>query len=331
MPDNRSTSSVGEDIGNISLSCQNVQQCQENESCSTSSLGGDSNVLDNILLASDNITRPPSTVSNLSSLLGENDFVASPNIIYKANAVELTSRHDKKYQSTPTSNKENFPFGLVDISLKPANHALLGLLDNTSVINQLSPKDFDKTLTSNNTTDHDITITNTLLNQREMGNQLDESDTSTHKYKIEITIEPESPEAESNNPSDSGMKNNMSYQENDKEEGQYKNLDSAQKDIVPEESNDNEGKHTSAMEVQLGDSKDRNENSDKLQPKRVNQEVLDAHVEEQNVAEIYLEENNIEIDQGNDEIVPYRTLWIYLINHQMIFLLTKNVTYLIHQ
>lgn len=76
---------------------------------STSSLGGDSNCIDNIMVES-HLSRSPSTISNLSVILNENvDFVASPSAIYKISTPKQNSQQTCTQMQSPvinsTSNK----------------------------------------------------------------------------------------------------------------------------------------------------------------------------------------------------------------------------------
>lgn len=185
LPDSRSTSSSFADFQDASnVISSSTIIFQENDNGSTSSLGGDSLVIDN-LLRIENITQSPSTVSNLSLMLNETDFVASPTVIYKKNFVCSPKKQD------------NTPNKLLDVTLTPLNeHKQLAIYNRDVITGQQSTShDLEKTLTPvRSNSSYSIIDSELIQKEPETTDCInDETNNVLQKYKIEIIIEPESP------------------------------------------------------------------------------------------------------------------------------------------
>lgn len=139
---------------------------------SPSSFGGDS---DYITAAIEDITRTPSTVSNVSSVFKQIDFVASPSIIYEA--VKLTDTpKSSTYTNATASPVSAKPLDIH--SRKKTKRCLNPIFNNRSSTSHTLEKDtqlsieseeptdlvdLDKTLQPENNSDSILTVTSTTL------------------------------------------------------------------------------------------------------------------------------------------------------------------------
>uniref|UniRef100_A0A2A4JSZ9 Uncharacterized protein n=1 Tax=Heliothis virescens TaxID=7102 RepID=A0A2A4JSZ9_HELVI len=157
LPDSRSTSSLVTDLqdSDIIKISSSTKHLQEND---TSSLGGDSLVIEDNLHRIENITRSPSTVSNLSLMLGETAFVASPTVIYKTKSFYSP----KKQYNTPSDNTQ-----VLDVTLTPVNGRGQLPIHDADITLQSTSDDLEKTLTPTKPTSSHCNITNSELMQKE--------------------------------------------------------------------------------------------------------------------------------------------------------------------